>query len=487
LGTGLLVGRFTFTTLFFRGWDRRLPDGPLLFVLAAVGVLASAFLIVHWRRVLFLPFFLLVIDGFFTLLTNSAYPQLAKDWVLACVYVGFLRERGLDRTLLRLPVVPPLICLAALGLLQAFNPNLPGFIVGLLGLKVLLFYAPLFFVAAEAFASPEELQRFLRGLLLLSIPICILGIWQSYFGAQTMLELRELRDQPGSPAFWRAVYVTPSLGEGVSILHVRPFVTFSFPSLYAHYVFAMVCLATGLGSLHDRPGRRIFYALAFPFLVVALYTSGQRGVMLLYLLIWVFLLLGARAWPSEWKWLQGGAAVLIIGVILSSRVFYDRFMSIFSGPITQANLRTYLWINIPSELERVFQAPLFGAGTGSGAAAVRWVSAGVTYFENYYAKVAHELSLVGLIVLLWLLAATLLTGAQAILELREGGLKGLGPPLLGYVASIWVIGFQQAVLDLAVPSIYFWFFLGALVGLSRLSAAQPRRSTDEPARTDGPA
>src|SRR5215510_4145680 len=158
--------------------------------LALLGLVATiAVSAMNWRRSVKAALVLVVLEG---AIRKWVLPQVShvvsfpsdvfyflKDFVLLGAYIGYfllsdLRTRR--RTFLEIKVI--LVIVFVIVLLQALNPALGSSVVGLFGFKAYLWYVPLCFLLRDLFDSEAELKAFSLRYLLLTIPVCGLGILQ---------------------------------------------------------------------------------------------------------------------------------------------------------------------------------------------------------------------------------------------------------------------------------------------------------------------
>src|SRR5262249_25765649 len=139
---------------------------------------------VRWQRgfyglLIYLPF-----AGVVTLAFSPwQAPLLFKDLLfLLPAYLGFFTRLALCReSLYHLPRLP-IGLMVALGLLvvaQMANPGVENRLMGLIGLKVWLFYLPLFLLSFALVASERDLFLLLHLLVGLSLIPAIIGITQA--------------------------------------------------------------------------------------------------------------------------------------------------------------------------------------------------------------------------------------------------------------------------------------------------------------------
>jgi len=123
-------------------------------------------------------------------------------------------------------------------------------------------------------------------------------------------------------------------------------------------------------------------------------------------------------------------------------------------------------------LAAVESSPI-GIGTGATAIGARYVGGEIPLFvEMPLAKVIAELSAVGLVVYLWLLAALSLISFRA--ERRAATAKASSAAdILAVVLALQLLAVYGGY-ELAIVAIPFWFLSGMAIALARLVPASPR-------------
>jgi hypothetical protein len=161
-----------------------------------IGLLACVvifyFSALKWRRAVKAVFLLLVIEG---ALRKWVLPQASemiyflKDIVLLGAYFNFYCFSVSDKKFLSKVKIINILIFIAIGwcLFQVFNPSLGSPLVGIFGLRGYLLYIPLIWMLPSLFQSEEELYKFLRSHLLLSIPVGIIGIIQFFSPASSFI------------------------------------------------------------------------------------------------------------------------------------------------------------------------------------------------------------------------------------------------------------------------------------------------------------
>ena len=222
----------------------------MIFVIAAIGGILLLFVSAsHWRLAVKSALVLVIFEGVlrkWVLPQASEFLYFLKDALFFGAYIGYFAKEKV-RLKIRVPT-PLIVLLAAAGcliLLLTVNPTLNSIVVGLLGLKSYLFYAPLCLLLPSLFRSTGELQRFLQYYLLLCIPVCILGTAQFY-------------SPPDSPINVYAASASGTLGGDEREAEVfgeegNVRVTGTFPFLWGYSTYLTFCLAMAVALLvHNR-------------------------------------------------------------------------------------------------------------------------------------------------------------------------------------------------------------------------------------------
>jgi hypothetical protein len=427
------------------------PD--LLFeVLLAVLVLVCCW---RWRWGVGVVLLYVTVEG---AVTNALFPQttplLFKDILLAATYSGFLirvwrRQEAWPPARL---VVWPLAALAALCLAEALNPSGVDLPVALVGIRVLLFYAPLYVLGVALAKDAGALPRLTRLVLYTSLPIALVGIFEWLRGSEAVATL--------GPGFARSIWVIGP--ESGAQLIYRPTSTFAFVGHYGAYLLFIAVLSFAM--LHMRLRLRERWAMVAVFLIaiVAVAVEAQRTTWVLLPAAAVGMYLLHRERRGLLRALPAlaaavGLAAAVAGPVLSSRLplltsgvdFYrDRFYNTTGGAFASSNLLS---------LDAVI-----GHGTGTALGAIRYVTGGVvpSAFESGWFIPFYMFGALGLIVYVWLYSAVLAAGWRGSRRLPVGE-RWLGVALLCFL-------FLTAAVDgpITTPptNIYFWLFAGLLAG-----------------------
>jgi hypothetical protein len=476
------------------GW---IVQGHLWFVvivplgLALLGI--AGLITSNWRNGLYaFVAWLLFEDMIRKYLGNNMAIYFAKDVLVGITYLSFLlatRRENLAK--FRPAFLYPLWLLVGLGVVQAFNPDSPHILYGILGLKVDFYYLPLMFLGYAFLRNEEDLRRFLVFNMGLAAVIASLAIAQSVLG----LDFLNPRGGADIDELSHLIRSTPS-----GVLVGRPPSVFVSEGRCAWYL--MLAFIMGLGSagyllLKTRKGRRI----VFPALVlvsVAAMMSGSRGCAS-YVVISALVLSAALMWGAPprrletyrlFKAIRRSYVVVALGLFLMVAIFPEAigarwtFYSETLDPRSQDfEARNRAWDYPVKNLMLAFTDPEWplGHGIGTSTLGVQYVTkilgpevdASIHRFnlEEGFATLIFELGILGPI--LWLIwaASYVYTGWKTVLRVK-------GTSMFPVAICIWWFGFLllfpftfggMAPYQNFVYNAYFWLLTGVLFSLPRLN------------------
>ncbi len=442
-GVGLLVGR------------AEAQAHPQWLVEFAMGMLALL-CAYRWRLGIYLVLLYVTVEG---LVSNSLYPStiplIFKDVLLGATYLGFLAGVGRQKDGLRFSarLVAPLGALAALCAAEALNPWGVSPPVALVGMRVLLFYIPLYFLGLTLSRDAHRLSGIVRFILYSSLPITLFGVYQWAIGWEAVASL--------GPGFARAIWVIGP--EATADPIYRPASTFAFVGHFGAYLLFISILAFAALHLPIRRWRRMLLAAVLACAVAAVVVQAQRTT-------WVLLPVAAagmyllhrhrsgmlRAMPI----LVGSviAAAFIGGSVLSNRL-----------PLLTSGLDFYT-AHFSSSTGEAFRSANFlspegiiGHGTGTALGAIRYVTGGTvpSAFESGWFVPFYMFGVFGLIVYAWFFGAVL-TDVWRGCQTMQADVRWLGVGIFCFLALTTVLDGPS---NYPPTNIYFWLFAGMLAGL----------------------
>jgi len=437
-------------------------------ILAAI--LSALFVLnLSWRNCVKLCLFLVVIEG---ALRKWVFPQasefiyFAKDAVIIVAYLKFYSSHSFKQystQLIRNETLKILLLISAgFILLQIFNMNSGSPIVGVLGARNYLLYAPLMFICSELFESQEDLARFLRRYLLITIPVFILAVYQNRMPA----------------AHWINTYVATAadVSHGYIGTSVRVTSTFSYIAGYTSYLLTCAALVIPLLIVVHPLKWKITFILILLSVTAGMLLSGSRGPVVgmgLFMLGYIVINANFRR--------LGLYKRLIIPVFLATSGIIYWFSSLLSENIARLlatqDLNTRIVATFLTPFTFIQHSGLIGFGVGSTYQALPRLRElfGVPYgtyipifYESEPERIMLELGPVGF--LIWyalrigLLIALYRTHKRLTMPLfRELALTAF---LLHMVLLPGQTVFQITAL------VYYWFTAGFIFLLPRLEAKE---------------
>ncbi len=416
------------------------------------------FAAVSWRAGIYLVLVITLVEGFARNYFDTPTILLIKDIMLIVIYVRVFGGRLLTHQPLFFKVNfhKPLVVLIAITLVQVFNPNIISLEVGLVGIRSGLLYMPLVFLIPELINSRRAIQIFSWFLLLITIPIAIYGIIQFYQGPKAYFAL--------GAGFQHAVFITG--GELSDITIYRPNSTFSWPSQYAS--FLSVSFLFSIGQLFQPWSKlKILAWCGLPLIVYAILVEGQRTDFVILPIAVLGMFVVMKRITISLKLL----VPIVLGIVLilntaAGAVFLDRFATISQNKndVIFARLAAG-WGNTVYGLTR---SP-FGVGSGMATLGAQYVNKAIPYsIEGYYGKIAAELSWLGLLVYIWLLATVAIFLFRIFRQRFEVNERWLTVPLIAFVWMVFYKNFTSNYMDLAVVNIFFWFSVGFVYATQKI-------------------
>ncbi len=355
-------------------------------------------------------------------------------------------------------------------LLCAINPQLPSILVGMLGLIIYLYYIPLAFIIPNIIESKEEIIKYLKIIVFLSIPLLILGIVQ-YF----------------SPPLSPINYYVGRNQESLAFVgsHVRIASTFSYISGYTAYLNVLILITTYLLR-----SKTLSFKTSFIFngilviSIVNLLMTGSRGPFYITIFsVFLFLLLtGSINRSFITKHLLTfliSLAIFISFVSFTSagKDVYESFHSRGQEDIIPRIISTFTIPFLYSE-----DIGIYGKGLGSTYQGIKgFVS------QSYYKKdirvsieeetyrILWEVGIFGFILVFAIRFAYLRFGWLLVKKSRDVDLK-----YCALVITLFQIQFLVSLNSLQfnfTTSLIYWFLIGVLFTIPKLDKERSQHAT----------
>ena len=419
---------------------------------------------------------------------NNLALLFGKDVLLLLVYVSFFRDVRLGRAK---SFRPPFLLFLGLffwfAFLQVFNPNSPGVLYGLLGMKTDFYYLPLMFVAYGLIQTDQDLRKFLIVNIVVAGVIGGLGVAQAILGnsflnpAVLAPELQDLGDLSK---------VSPLSGQVFNL----PTSVFVSAGRFATYLIVAFVFAMGTAAyliLHTKQYRKLVFAV-LAIVAVACVLSGSRTAVG-FVASSTFVLFAGFLWGAPWRQQQGHRLVRVLrrssiagalGLAALFLIFPEQagsriaFYSETLNPESSAYQGTGRAWDYPIEnMERALANPHWIIGNGTGTASLGWqyvyrfVGERPQYgVEAGFGTMILEMGILG--PLLWILwtCAMLYYLWKVVRSLRETRFFPLGFAFFWYAVLLFypLTFLSIAVYDNFVCNIYLWIFAGVVFRLPQL-------------------
>lgn len=287
----------------------------------AVGFLLAAMFtaLQDWRAGLgLLVIIVLAEDSLRKGLPGTPYAvSLGKDLLLAVCYLSWLAKPAARMGVRamtsaeRLGVWTPIGLWALFVVLEAFNPRLPHWLVGISGIRTWLLSVPLLGLLANTFRESAQAERVMRWIAYFAIPLFAVALIQNLY-------YDSLPPFLANSAFAKF----RGLESGDYVRYNESL--FASPTLYALACVYQLCLVVGLLRMHRPRGQKIMLWVAGYCTVMGAHLSGVR-TGLLFAALAVLCMLPLIAYPRQAGaqgprrrpgLIIGGVIGLIIGGIL---------------------------------------------------------------------------------------------------------------------------------------------------------------------------
>jgi hypothetical protein len=403
-----------------------------------------------------------LVEGFFRNYLNNPAVLLAKDALLAAIYLRIFGEQFLMRRRLfyQTPFNLALLIFFIINLTQIFNPNNLAFTIGLIGLRSSFMYMPLMFLIPEIVNTRKNQTRFNWFILIVALIVSSFGTFQYFLGYQAYQAL--------GPGFAQSLFVTT--GELNEVVIFRPNSTFSWSGHYSVFLSFVTLFIIGL-SFQKKSSLRWVAWLSLVPLAFAVLVAGQRTDYVLLPLLTILMLVVMRRISSAFLLILPLAigAMLVLGTLADESVI-DRLTTISTNK--DEVIFTRLAAGWGNTITGIVLNPI-GVGTGMATLGTQYASAQIPYFfEGYYGKISAELGWLGLGVFIWLCISIIRYLISLFKEVDTITDKWSVLVMLMYVLAIVYRNFVSNALDVAVANIFFWVAIGLIVAIHRLNKAE---------------
>jgi hypothetical protein len=436
----------------------------LLLAVIAVAILGLVF-VLRWRWGVFAILIYLPVEG---LVANLLYPAPAalilSDGLIAATYLGFAvaLSRHQEQWLVGPDLAGALLLLSGVCVVESFNPQITGPLVPIVGFRVLLFTIPLLVVGMSlARRSPVLLDHLVWLVLIISVPVCLFGIWEWFQGPSVVADL--------SPALARTVWVIGP--ESTTSLIFRAASTFGFVGQFSGYLFFVTLVAFGTLHAVRRPRNVGLLAVIFGAAVLSVILSGGRTIWLQLPLAAVAMYL-VQGRPRRFPWaLPLIVAALVIAFAIGQPILDNR-LPVLSSP---GYIRAHVDNISPFRPELVSWEGLVGHGTGSALGATRYVNGGTVpgQFESGWYVPLYMFGIMGLGAYLFLYVVVLRLAWVGLRSMTHDR-RWIGAAIFCYLLIIAAV---EGAINYPPANVLFWLFAGLLAGQAMRQAVRVDETT----------
>lgn len=422
----------------------------------------------NWRKLFPIIFLFSLVDGF---ISNWRYPAklpfLYKDILILAMYIAFFitREPGKRwfsefRRQVGSGVWYLAMSLFFLGMLQIFNPEVPAALIGALGFKTTFFYWPLAILAYAYVDDLDCLERFMKTIVYLSIPICLFGIFQFFQDKDFMVRVF-------GEGFKRAMVITS--GSARAGFFLRVFGTFASAGQFTSFLVINIMFILGLlFSAKNKFEKVIISGCLVLNYITVLCTGTRAGLLLLFPTGFIFVML------CRWLWRTFFIALLLavslgLGFNYLGRAVFARFETVRN--IEMIRGRT---IETTTKMfKNYLEEHPFGRGMGTATLASRHLfselPSEIEFIENYPTKLLVELGIAGVILYYMLLISLFIHWATHWLKMADKRARVLIAALTAYCWTMFVYALF-GIIDAPPIGMFLWAEIGMVAKLARLQS-----------------
>ena len=453
----------------------------------AVGIFSLMFSFKYPWQALYAFLIYLPLGGTITYsLGNSPLLQLAKDgFYVPALFAVYQHCQRYNKPLivakqLALPLGLMLgYCLLVLFCVngaQQFAPSgkIPEkpFLMGVLGLKVLLGYVPLIACAYYMVRKRQDLYVIMRMLAVLTILCCALGFLQYIF-----LKTGRCQGTVGEgAALFKASLEARCLVGGSLLFNedqgvIRLPGTFVAPWQWGWYLIASAFFTFAVAFMDPKFLWKIVGLVAMALNLLMAVLCGQRIALMFVPVVTVILLIttGQLANLKRFLPIGLGMAVILGGFMAANPAILQERIDNATGRWEAAPPTDFIAMQFGFVTEGV--TGILGKGLGRATNSARALGE-VSLIETYYPKLIFEIGPMGAILFLGLVTAITVVAFKAYRSVRDRNLRGYGASLWTFILIISYNTYYYP-LDVDPVAVYYWFMIGLVLRLPSLEKDDP--------------
>jgi hypothetical protein len=465
--------------------------GPKLAVGAIAGILCLALSFKYPRNALWAFLIYMPLGGTVVYtLGNSPVLQLAKDafYIPALIsIVQYCRKQ-------KLPILIPKSITTPIGILlatsvitllstngyQQFVTKPGGFPLGLgiLGLKVLIGYAPLIVCAYYLLRDRKDFLFLMRMTSLVIILCCSLGLIQ-YLMLLTGI-CQGTRSAQGDDLFKASL--TARCFVGGSLLYspsqgvIRLPGTFVAPWQWGWFLISGAFIGFPTAFNDPKPLWRILGLVGLGGVFIMAVVSGQRIALALVPIVVIVLLIFTGQVTNLKRFVPIGVGVglvLSVGAAQNAATVQERMDSFVSrwnaSPPYAFILQQFEWA--------LGRGGFLGRGLGRATNSAR-VFGDTVLIETYYPKLIYEIGFIGTIAFLIVVTVLTIATFKAYRSGRDRTLRSYGAALWLFILTMSYNTYYYP-LDVDPVAVYYWFFAGVILKLPEIEKQERREAKEQ--------
>lgn len=315
------------------------------------------------------------------------------------------------------------------------------------GFRAVYQYILAFFIGFYLFTSFDQLERFLKVLVLVGFLAAMVGVMQVVLGVET----------PGS---W--------VQEGEAIT-TRAFSFVTSPNVLGSYMALIAPIAAGLFLKASSRKEKLVWAGVTVTTLLALLLTASRGA---WFALAFALLICCYLWSK-----RIAAYLAIVGAIGVTGLFFvpdsvplvgsvkNRIFGLFTSDYIASSMQAGRLERWGTAYDKMRIEPLFGVGLGHHGGAVGFRHFGTIYSDSYFFKSLAEFGLIGMILLIALVFVMMRYSVRVIRQLKNSPSFFLVLGLFGGLFAVAMHNFVENIFEVPFMALYFWLFCGFFCAL----------------------
>ncbi len=458
------------------------------------GILVAVILS-KWRWGVILIFVWLLLEDLIRRLIpgQPAQIMLVKDALVFLTYCSFLAAVMIKNKKIWKPAFGGILFLfIAVSIINIFNPNSPGLLFGLIGLRSYLWYLPLIFLGYHMFEREEHLLKFCRWLVYLSIPLFLFAVFQYLFWGSGLAFIRPFTEATQAHSF-QLIFESSVISSGD-----MPLLSSVFGVGHRYSRFSMLLFFLGLGLLATKYGGNLPFSKKSKILLLAsifraflrVVLSSARTAFVLTTVGGVLFFMFAtyiKKFKIDYLWKNN--RILVFSLIAIILVVLPIIFLFGNSAFFQISAFYFVFKErVPWILEgfrsALTEAKVFGMGTGTLSQGLREIPGSVDWidkngelisrafrFETGFGKIIFELGILGMIIFYLFWINLFYRMKKEIKLLKNSNLRNLGLAIFIFTVMllIWFSFVHHQIFGDATTLVVLWFFLGVFFSLRKLA------------------